>query len=454
MTHDALTIWQAGVAAVRADNLVAEAIDFDSRELRIGDESIDRRSFDRILIVGAGKAVAAMTTALEHRLAPAFDVRGWVNVPEGTFAAGQATRVTIFAARPAGANEPTAAVVEGTRRILQMVDCAGAGDLCLCVLSGGGSALLAAPIPGVSLADKLAVTRHLSGGGATITELNAVRTQLSLVKGGGLARACRAAALVTLVLSDVLGDPLDVIASGPTVARQSTATDALAILSRFDPDRELPKSIYDAISLGSDAANATKTNSPDRVVVLANNATAVDAAGIRAEQLGYNHAMHSATMSEGLAESIGIQLAEMAVSMLASGDLGKPTPNCLITGGEPTVRLPPASNRGRGGRNTHLVLAAMKHLTSLGLDQSILDRITILSGGTDGEDGPTDAAGAMSTAEVWREAIRQQLDIADFLQRCDSYEFFDRCGGLVKTGPTHTNVCDVRVVVINNNRTE
>jgi len=184
------------------------------------------------------------------------------------------------------------------------------------------------------------------------------------------------------------------------------------------------------------------------VVVLGNNATAVDASGVMAESLGYSHAMTSATQSEGPAEAIGIHLAGLAISMLRDRDRGKHAPDCLISGGEPTVQLVPACRRGTGGRNTHLVLAAMKHLKEMKLDKAFRDRIVILSGGTDGEDGPTDAAGAILTPAVWAAAERLHLDLADHLSRNDSYTFFKLTGGLLITGPTHTNVCDIRVVVI------
>jgi len=174
----------------------------------------------------------------------------------------------------------------------------------------------------------------------------------------------------------------------------------------------------------------------------------VDAAGVKAESLGYSHAMTVAQSCEGSASSVGIHLAEMAVSMLRDCDVGKKTPDCLISGGEPTVQLAPANIRGRGGRNTHLVLAAMQQLIEMKVDVSLRDRIVILSGGTDGEDGPTDAAGAILSAEVWQAMDRLQLDPADYLSRSDSYTFFKQTGGLMLTGPTHTNVCDVRVVAV------
>jgi glycerate 2-kinase len=455
LPSDALEIWNAGVAAVRADALVNDQFCLEDGWLFIDDEAIDMSPFDRVLMVGAGKAAAAMATAIHRALSMQYLVRGWINVPEGTCDdASKLGDVHVCFARPAGVNEPTQAAVEGTRQILNLVQTASDRDLCLVVLTGGGSALLCAPADGISLDDKLTVIRHLSGSGADIEALNTVRKQLSQVKGGGLRRASHAGGMVSIILSDVLGDPLDIIASGPTVPNPTYPSDALEILRRFDASRSLPKSVYDSIEANSNDHGERghgRSSTQDRlhkIIVLGNNATAVDAAGVRAESLGYSHAMTVAKRSEGAAESIGAHMADMAISMLRDRDLGKKTPDCLISGGEPTVTLAPASVRGRGGRNTHVVLAAMRRMIELNVDTTTRDRIVIVSGGTDGEDGPTDAAGAILTPDVWREAQRLSLDPADFLWRNDSYTFFQKTGGLIITGPTHTNVCDVRVVVV------
>jgi len=345
-------------------------------------------------------------------------------------------------------NEPTVEGVAGTHEILKLVSAAGQRDLCIALISGGGSALLPAPVDGITLADKLEVTRFLSAAGADITELNTVRKHLSSMKGGGLLRACRAGELVTLVLSDVLGDPLDLIASGPTVPDTSSAHDALSVLSKYDPAKSLDDRIYKTLS--RQQTNSTTHQSElgkYTTIVIGNNAVAVDEAGIQAERLGYNHAMQSANQPEGSAEQVGRSLAEMTVKMLRA-DPQRHRTDCLITGGEPTVTLAPANQRGLGGRNQHLVLAAYQHLRSADLADPEWDRFALLSGGTDGEDGPTDAAGAVLDGNVHRRALESDLDVADYLRRNDAYAFFNACGGLLKTGPTGTNVCDLRVVVV------
>ena len=321
--------------------------------------------------------------------------------------------------------------------MLRQVAALEPNDLCIALISGGGSALLPLPIEGITLDDKLAVTRFLSAAGAPIEELNTVRKQLSQIKGGGLARACGARRLVTLIISDVLGDPLDLIASGPTVADRSTPADALAILERHGARAAgISERVFAALQSG-----AAQPRGPIRAHVtnhiIGNNALAVEAAAAAARRLGYTVHSQSASASEGSAEDLGRSLADAAIAMRAA-----PGSDCLISGGEPTVRLVDASRRGRGGRNQQLVLAALAHLSAAGNPP-----VALLSGGTDGEDGPTDAAGAWTDPAIVEAAQRQMLDPADYLARNDAYHFFEPLGALLKTGPTDTNVCDVRVVL-------
>ena len=449
LREDALAIWQAGVDAVRSDQLVREAVQVEGNRLLVGDEELDLSKIRRIAVVGAGKAGAGMAAGLEQALGKQLmakkQLAGWVNVPADCVR--KLSRIHLHAARPAGRNEPTENGVYGAEWILDTVAALGASDLCFCLLSGGGSALLPAPVEGISLADKIALTQHLSAAGANIQELNTVRKQLSRIKGGGLARACRAERLITLIISDVIGDPLDVIASGPTVEDTSSPEDALAILQRLDPQHSLPGAIYKHLEMAaSQLPTSVATRCEVTNLVIGNNALAVDAAGMEAERRGYSHAMQAATELEGPVEEVGVHLAEMALSMRNSHG-----PDCLITGGEPIVRLVPPEQRGKGGRNQQLILAALQRL--LKEDEATGEDIVLLSGGTDGEDGPTDAAGAMLTPEVIAQMRERNLDPASFLRRNDAWSFFDATGGLLRTGPTHTNVCDVRVVLVSRTET-
>ena len=441
LRQDALAIWRAGVDAVRSDRLVQANVKIDGDVLRIVDHEFQLRDIERIAIVGAGKAGAGMALGLEEALGPQVlfskRVSGWVNVPADCVRPLACT--TLHPARPAGKNEPTEEGIAGTNRILDIVSQLGPRDLCICVISGGGSALLPAPIDGVTLQDKQALTRFLSGAGANIRELNTVRKQLSRVKGGGLARACKAGALVSLTISEVLGDPLDVIASGPTVMDSSTPAEALAVLEGLDPQRQhVPISIYRML----ENARPQQASPSCRVIneVIGNLAVAVDAAGVEAERRGYSHAMLVARDLEGPAEEIGRHLADMALQMRSENG-----PDCLITGGEPVVQLAAESERGLGGRNQQLVLAALERLRGRG---SKGEGLAVLSGGTDGEDGPTDAAGGLLDASILQLVQLLGLDAAEYLRRNNAYRFFDACGGLIRTGPTSTNVCDIRVVVV------
>jgi hydroxypyruvate reductase len=442
---DALRIWHAGLEAVRSERLVRETLRVEGSRLSIGEQQLDLDRIGRIVVVGAGKASAGMAVAVEEVLGPRLlaekRVAGWVNVPADCVRPTQC--IKLHGARPPGVNEPTQAAADGAQEILRLAAALGPADLCLCLISGGGSALLPAPVEGITLADKLAVTRWLSAAGANIEQLNTVRKQLSLIKGGGLARACHAGQLAALLISDVLGDPLDIIASGPTVPDSSSPEAALAVLEKFDARAAgIPSAVFDYLSdkrrrsgLGIPSCRVTN-------LVIGNNATAVDAAGCEAERLGYSHAMISECRSEGPAEPLGRHLAGMALKMR-----GQQGPDCLISGGEPVVTLVEASQRGLGGRNQQLALAGLEWLYADGAAN-----IAMLSGGTDGEDGPTDAAGAFFDAQIVAEAKHRGLDPTSHLARNDAYHFFEPLGALLKTGPTHTNVCDVRVIVVDRER--
>jgi glycerate 2-kinase len=438
---DAERIWWAGVRAVLPERLIPACVQRDdSGVLLVGDESIDLSAVRRIAIVGAGKASAAMASALENALGATLlaekHASGWVNVPGDCILPTHC--VHLHAARPAGVNEPRPEGVAGTEQILEIVSSLGPDDLCFCLLSGGGSALLPAPAQGISLEDKIRVTQRLSSAGANIEQLNTVRSQLSRVKGGGLARACQAGRLISLIISDVPGDPLDVIASGPTAPRETSPHDALDVLTQLGL-RDHPElaAIEAFLRQHVRADEGVPLRARVTNLLIGNNALAVDAAGGEAERLGYSHAMIAATTPEGAAEDVGRHLAAMAVRMR-----DEPGPDCLISGGEPTVRLIDEAVRGRGGRNLQLALATVAALGDC-------RGIALLSGGTDGEDGPTDAAGAFVTEEVVARAKQLGLAAGVYLRRNDAYTFFDAAGGLFKTGPTQTNVCDLRVVVTN-----
>lgn len=441
---DALRIWRAGLEAVRSPQLIFDAVEVEGSTLRLGDEFIDLNAIDRIAVVGGGKAAAGMAVALEQALGPkllrAKGVSGLVNVPADCLQPTDAIR--LHAGRPAGVNEPTAEGVAGVREMLRIVGELGPRDLCICLISGGGSALLPAPIEGFALEDKAALTREMSARGATIEQMNAVRRALSNVKGGGLAAACRAGRLVALILSDVPGDDLAAISSGPTMLGHAKPRAAMQVLealslSNIAAGAKAVGLLQQRIAAnGESAFGANPYGCKISNLLIGNNATAVDGAGVEAERLGYSHAMVSANAPEGPVEEVAAGIVAMARRMR-----DEPGPDCLISGGEPTVRLAPAAERGRGGRNQQLCLAALAELSDW-------RRLCLISGGTDGEDGPTDAAGACVDEAIVAEVQRLHLDPRPSLASNDAYTFFDAVGGLLQTGPTHTNVCDLRVLTV------
>ncbi|MEQ9408795.1 MAG: DUF4147 domain-containing protein [Fuerstiella sp.] len=440
LREDAIAIWQAGVDAVRSEHLVAANVCCTPDNLTICGQDIPIRQLRRIEIIGAGKAGAGMSrgllTALRP-LRPAIEIGGWVNVPADC--AEPLNGITLHPARPAGLNEPTQDGVRGTQEMLKRVAALGPSDLCLALISGGGSALMPAPVPGISLADKLAVTRLLARRGAPIEHLNIVRSQLSLVKGGGLLRHCTAGRLLTLIVSDVIGDPLEIIASGPTTDSTFTAKDALQILADYDSARSLvPTSVYRFLEGGG--RRLQQTPCPVDNFVIGSNAIALAAAAAEAARRGYE-VQNLGSENSGNATEHGNMMFER---LCEQRDRNRTTPGravCLLAGGETTVRLADNTTPGQGGRNQEVVLSAISGRP----DAQHWQHVALLSGGTDGEDGPTDAAGAVADAALVQNMVRRKLDPDSFLAVNNSYPFFRELDGLLITGPTHTNVMDVAV---------
>jgi glycerate-2-kinase len=310
------------------------------------------------------------------------------------------------------------------------------------------------PTAGISLGDKLTVTQALSASGADIHELNTVRKQLSGVKGGRLRAACRAQRMITLTISDVLGDPLDVIASGPTEINTTTASDALQILKhRISNRSQIPIAVWNYLEHRvDDSSEVLSESGPSEYyhAIIGNNATAVDAACEQAREMGYCVKRVPTVLREPSAEEVAAGLIHEVEELIRLD--GK---WCVISGGEPTVALVSRERRGLGGRNQQLVLAALQNWRNTHSQSTDLALPwTLIAGGTDGEDGPTDAAGAILSDEVIRRADALHLAPEEFLERNDAYHFFEQCGGLLKTGPTHTNVCDLRVVTSISDRDE
>lgn len=455
LSADARAIFERGVAAVQPAALIARHVAIAAGELRVGPARLALETIERVVVVGAGKASGAMAAALVARLQPvlqpAQQLVGWVNVPDDC--RDEAGPVRLHRSRPAGSNLPTERVLDGTREIVGLVESLGPKDLCFCLISGGGSALLALPVEGISLENKRATSALLSSRGASIQQLNRVRRQLSQVKGGGLIARRRAGEFVSLILSDVLGDPLELIASGPTVADPAnTPASALAALEELGIDlTELPAGVQRHLR-GAELSGATSQPLPGVVarppvnLLVGNLTAAVEAAAEEARSRGYEVVTELQVLPSVTAEEEGERLAAWLVDR-RPGE----RPVCLVSGGEPTVRLCPQP--GLGGRNQQLVLAGLKAMLGEEQRSQISDSLPdfcLLSAGTDGEDGNTTAAGATVDGEFIRRCRKLRLDPTPYLQANDAYRFFLEQGGLVSTGPTGTNVGDLRILLLEN----
>jgi hydroxypyruvate reductase len=350
---------------------------------------------------------------------------GWVIVPDGV--TSRTRRVRLHAARHPLPDERG---VEGARHIAEIAREAGPRDLLIAVISGGASALLPAPRPPLTLEQKQALTHALMNAGANIHELNTVRKHISLLKGGQLAALAHPAPFVALILSDVIGDDLDVIGSGPTVADRSTVADAQAVLGRYGL-RSPAHSAFQETPKPGDPRLGLVHN-----LIVGSNRQAIDAAAKHARGLGYRTVVLS-TFIEGETREIAAMHAAIAKEILAANRPAR-RPACILSGGETTVTV---RGSGMGGRNQEFVLAA-----AMALDGHT--GVTILSAGTDGADGPTDAAGAIADGHTVARAAALGLDARAYLANNDSYHFFEPLHGLIKTGPTGTNVMDVRVLLV------
>ncbi|PKU35154.1 glycerate kinase [Limosa lapponica baueri] len=499
LREHALSLFRSAVATIQPAPMLKRAV-----KLTQGDGCpqllVKGRAFPvkrDLYLVGFGKAVLGMAAAAEEILGDHL-VQGIINVPLGIQESLQRAGMQEMLLKPhskvqviegAKNNLPDPEALKGAVAIQELAEGLTADDLLLVLISGGGSALLPSPIPPILLKEKEKLTKMLASQGAAIQELNIVRKTLSLLKGGGLARLAHPAQVVSLILSDVIGDPLDIIASGPTVASSHSVQDCLQILAKYNLLHNLPKSVETVLS-----SSPTKTAAPEDYshvcnVIIGSNTLALDEAKRQAEGLGYATLILStaicgevsrvatlycqlvrlvclglASLGEGsLAEEVRGNLLQLVAELEIPGlnldkflqalqGLGPKRPVCILAGGETTVQL---QGTGKGGRNQELALRvglglhraqAMETGSSLGRCE-----IIFLSGGTDGQDGPTEAAGAFCSPELVEEALQEGLDVEAFLSNNDSYTFFSQFQGghhLLVTGLTGTNVMDIQAILI------
>jgi glycerate 2-kinase len=426
----------AALAAVDPAAAIQHQVKLANNRLTVADRAYDLSQYRRILVVGAGKASGAMAQAVEEVLGERVTA-GLVSVKDGYTA--PTTRIEL---RQAGHPVPDARGREAAQRMVGLLQGTTADDLVICLLSGGGSALLPLPVPGVTLDDLQRLTSDLLRCGATINEINAVRKHLSQVQGGQLARLAAPAPVITLILSDVVGSPLDVIASGPTVPDTSTFADAMNVLERYGLVEQTPPTIVAHLrrGLAGDVAETPKPGDPvfERVqtLVIGDNRIAAQAAVQKAAELGF-HTLLLSTYVEGEAREVAKVLAGLGKEIACYGQ-PLPRPACLVAGGETTVTI---RGQGKGGRNQELALAAAMALEGW-------EDVLLLTVATDGGDGPTDAAGAFADGTTVARARAQGLNPAAYLANNDAYNFFQALGDLLITGPTRTNVNDLTLVFV------
>jgi glycerate 2-kinase len=436
LRRDAKKIFLHAVHAADPQKILSSQVSLQDKILRIGERKYSLSQYKRIFVAGTGKASAPMAVNLEKILGTRI-TGGWINVKYG-----HSQRLKRIRIQEAGHPLPDEKGLEGAKEMVRMLSPLTEDDLVIFLISGGGSALLPLPVEGITLAEKQATTNQLLSCGAAIQEINTLRKHLSRIKGGGLAKIVYPATLAALILSDVIGDPLDAIASGPTVADPTTYEDCARILNKYQLWEKIPPSVAGHIRDGLEGKKEETLKEGDPAfqkvynLVVGNNFLAIKAARKAAQDLGYRPVILS-SLVEGETREVAKVHAAIAKEVLLSGNPILP-PACILSGGETTVTL---KGKGKGGRNQEFALAAALEIAGW-------EEILVMSAGTDGTDGPTDAAGAFVDGKTVSRGKTMGLDLWSFLEENDSYSFFQKLGDLLITGPTGTNVMDLRIMLV------
>ena len=432
--QEAIEIFLAGVESVKPDNLIKRYISIDQNNLQIEELLFDLSTIENIYIVGAGKASAAMAKTMESILGSRITAGHIITKYNHSLP------LQFIGITEAGHPVPDENGSKGTEMILSIVNKAGKNDLVICLISGGGSALLTDVPEGCTLDDLKAVNTVLLKSGANISEMNCIRKHLSKVKGGHLAKAAFPSRVVSLILSDVIGDPLDVIVSGPTAPDPTTFADTISIIHKYNIENEMPVQINQFLKDGVAKKRQETLKESDELLLLTSNLIigtnklALAIAKEKAETFGYNTKIITDKL-EGDNKDVAKYIMDSIKSARKENVQEK---KCLLFGGEPTIKV---RGNGVGGRNQHLALIIANSLKDI-------TGITFLSAGTDGTDGPTDAAGAVVDFFTSHAASNLNLNMEQYINNYDSYHFFKQVDGLVMTGPTQTNVMDLMVVLI------
>jgi hydroxypyruvate reductase len=417
--------------------LVKEKVSIRDSTLIVEEREYNLNNYENIYVVGGGKACAPMAKAMEGLLGDKID--NGIIVVKYDHGLSLKKIETVEASHPI----PDENGERGASDILRLLSGTGEKDLIICLISGGGSALLVQPHKGITLQDIQTASAELLACGATIDEINTVRKHLSSIKGGQLAKAAYPSTLITLMLSDVVGDPMDIIASGPTVPDESTFEDAYAIIQKYTLEEKIPNIVCGFLRSGKmgeieeTPKNGNKIFDNTQNVIVGSNKIALDAAEKRAKDLGYNTIVLS-SLVEGESRDAAKFFAAIAKEVSRTGT-PVPKPACIIAGGETTVTI---RGKGKGGRNQEFALSAAMEIEGF-------EGVVILSAGTDGTDGPTDATGAIVDSNTCKDARKKfNLNAEEFLSRNDSYNFFKKTGEHIVTGPTMTNVMDIMISLI------
>jgi hydroxypyruvate reductase len=436
MGNNICRVLSAAIHSADAGQCIRNMVSLKGSKLKICNLTFNLTEYQRIFVIGAGKAVVPMAEAMVNILGN-HKTSGLVVTKDGYSYTNAVLSKSHIEVIQGGHPVPDQRNLAASSRLVALGKDLSLHDLVICLISGGGSALMLKPSVGLSLNDIQETTSLLLSSGASIDELNTVRKHLDDLKAGGLAKMLFPASVISLILSDVIGDSLDMVASGPTVADPTTYSDAQAVLNKYQILDRVPARIRDHLTGGIEKVIPETVKPGDPVlnqvhnILVGNNTQTALAAVQAAIRLGFNARLLPNPI-QGEASEVGSTIVE-CVKPLLSSHASIEHPACFIAGGETTVTV---KGTGKGGRNQELTLGAVKGL--FGDNQMIL-----VSLATDGGDGPTDAAGAVATNQTWSHGLVKGLDSTDYLQRNDSYSYFDQLDDLIKIGPTFTNVNDL-----------
>ncbi|MDD5644971.1 MAG: glycerate kinase [bacterium] len=436
MRSDAAKIIKESIESVDPAAAVRRMIKLEGQDISAGHRKIKLNNAGNIYVIGLGKASAQMARPLEKILGPRLS-GGIINTKYG-----HGCRLKKIKINECGHPVPDKNGLKGATEICDFVKQAGADDIVLCLISGGGSALFPLPAAGIDFSDKQKATQLLLKSGADIHEVNTLRKHISSVKGGRLAELISPARTISLILSDVIGDDMGFIASGVTAPDTTTFKDCIGIIEKYNLRKKMPFSVMKYLEKGAKTASMETPKPGNSIfkkvnnVLIGTNFLACAAAVNKAREIGYNTLLLS-TVIEGETRDVAKVHSAVAKEVLMSDNPVK-KPACIISGGETTVTV---KGNGKGGRNMEFCLACAGHISGFG-------NIVIASVGTDGTDGPTDSAGAIIDSGTFKKALNKKCSPGEYLENNDSYNFFRKCGGLYITGPTGTNVMDIRIVLV------